>query len=72
LKLRLEDRLGLLDPIAIRVFWSFGTPDTLHLRGRVIERKGVEGVREETPTWRNILNTLQGDKGRERADSDDP
>ncbi len=57
-KLRLEDRLGLLDPIQILVFRSFGTPDALHIRGRVRERKGVEGTAKETSTWRNILNTL--------------
>lgn len=57
-KLRLEERLGLLDPIQILVFRSFGTPDILHLRGRVIERKGTEGTTEESSTWQNILNNL--------------
>lgn len=57
-KLRLEDRWGLLDPIRIFVFRSFGTPDALHLRGRVAEQKGVQGIAEETSTWQNILNTL--------------
>ena len=56
--LRLEERLGLLDPVRLVVFRSFGTPDALHLWGRVIERKGVEGTTEETSTWQNVLNTL--------------
>jgi phosphatidate phosphatase APP1 len=56
-KLRLEDRLGLLDPIQLVVYRSFGTGDALHIRGRVVERKAIEGTTEETPTWRNILNT---------------
>lgn len=64
-KLRLEDRLDILDPISVRVFRSFGTQESLRLRGRVIERKGVKGVRQDTPTWRNILNTLR------RFDSDE-
>lgn len=57
-KLRLEARLGLLDPIQVLVFRSFGTPDALHLRGRVIERKGTEGTTEESSTWQNILTSL--------------
>lgn len=56
--LRLEERLGLLDPVQILVFRSFGTPDALHLRGRVIEKKGVEGTTEKSSTWQNVLNTL--------------
>lgn len=54
LKLRLEARLGLLDPIVIVVFRSYGTPDAIHLRGRVIERKGIQGSTEETSTWRTF------------------
>lgn len=57
-KLRLEDRLGLLDPVQLLVFRSFGTPRLLHLRGRVRERKGVEGTTEASPLWRNVSNTL--------------
>lgn len=56
--LRLEERLGLLNPVQLLVFRSFGTPDALHLRGRVIEKKGVEGTTEKTSTWQNVLNTL--------------
>ncbi len=57
-KLRLESRLGLLSPIQILVFRSYGTPTSLHVRGRVTERKAVEGTTERTSTWRNILNTI--------------
>ena len=64
-KLRLEARFGLLDPVQILVFRSFGTPTALHLRGRVTERKAVEGTTRRTSTWRNILNTLH------RLDSDE-
>ena len=64
-KLRLESRFGLLDPIQILVFRSYGTPTALHVRGRVTERKGVSGTTERTSTWRNILDTLH------RLDSDE-
>jgi phosphatidate phosphatase APP1 len=57
-KLRIEERFGLLDPIQIVVFRSFGTPDLLHLRGRVRERKGVEGTSQESSVWQNVVNSL--------------
>lgn len=59
LLLRLKSRLNLLDPLQLLVFRSFGTPDALHLRGRVIERKGIDGSAGESATWRNVLNTLR-------------
>lgn len=58
LKLRLEDRLGMLDRIQLLAFRSFGTPTLLRVRGRVRERKGVEGSTEETSLRRNVSNTL--------------
>ncbi|HEV2149728.1 MAG TPA: phosphatase domain-containing protein [Longimicrobiaceae bacterium] len=57
-KLRLEDRLGLLDPVQILVFRSFGTPELVRIRGRVRERKGVAGTTEESSFWQNVSNTL--------------
>lgn len=57
-RLRLEARLGLLDPIQIQGFRSIGTPERLHLRGRVIEKKGTSGTTEESSLWQNILDTL--------------
>ena len=58
LKLRLEERLGLLDAIELLVYRSFGTPDLLRVHGRVREKKGVEGTTEKTSVWRNIRDTL--------------
>ncbi|HVR96385.1 MAG TPA: hypothetical protein VMW27_07215 [Thermoanaerobaculia bacterium] len=34
LKLRIEEKLGLLDPVQIQVFRSFGVSDLLQIRGR--------------------------------------
>lgn len=64
-KLRLEDRLGLLDPIQLLVFRSFGTPRRLHVRGRVREQTGVQGSAEESSLWRNVTDMLR------RLDSDE-
>lgn len=58
LKLRLEERLGLLDTIVIETFRSFGTPEALHVRGRVVERKGLEGSADESRTWRNVIDMI--------------
>lgn len=57
-KLRLEDRLGVLDDVQLLAFRSFGTPRLLHLRGRVRERRGVEGTTRATSLRRNVSNTL--------------
>lgn len=64
-KLRLEDRLGLLDPIQLLIYRSIGTRDLLHVRGRVLERKNVEGVAAETDLVNNVMNALR------RWDSDE-
>lgn len=63
--LRLERRLGLLAPVHVVPFRSFGTPRLLRLRGRVIERKGVQNLTEESSTWQNVLNTLRRIESRE-------
>lgn len=59
LKLRLEDRLGILDPIMIFPYNSFGTEDGLHLRGRVVEQRELKGTSEESSTWRNVIDMIQ-------------
>ena len=59
LKLRLEDRLGILDPIAVHTYASFGTCDGIRLRGRVVEHSELKGSAEEVSTWRNIVDMIQ-------------
>jgi phosphatidate phosphatase APP1 len=58
LKLRIEEKLGLLDPVQIQVFRSFGIPDLLQIRGRVVERKSTAGTTEKSSLWRNIVDTV--------------
>lgn len=57
-RLRLEARLGLLDPVQIQVFRSIGTSRLFHLRGRVLEKKGTSGTTEKSSLWQNIVDTL--------------
>ena len=64
-KLRLEAKLGLLDPVQILPFRSYGTPDVLHVRGRATERKAQSGTTEEASLLRNVVDTIR------RLDSDE-
>ena len=64
-KLRLEARLGLLDAIQLLPFRSYGTPNVLHVRGRVTERKAISGTTEKTSVIRNVIDTIH------RLDSDE-
>ena len=59
LKLRIENRLGILDPIAIHAYTSFGTSDAIRLRGRVVEHSELKGSPEEASTWRNVVDMIQ-------------
>ncbi len=59
LKLRLEDHLGILDPVVVHTYDSFGTTDGLRLRGRVVEHRELKGSGEEPSTWRNVRNMIQ-------------
>ena len=64
-KLRLEAKLGLLDPVQVLPFRSYGTPDVLRVRGRVTERKALSGTTERSSVLRNVLDTIH------RLDSDE-
>lgn len=46
--------------LQVRPFRGFGTRDgKLHLRGRVLDDKGIRKPDPEQPTWKNALNTLR-------------
>jgi phosphatidate phosphatase APP1 len=64
-KLRLKKRLGMLDSIELAVYRAFGTPDLLHIWGRVVEQKGLEGSAEPASVFRNALSTLHRLRSRE-------
>lgn len=44
LRLRAEDKLGILKPLAIVPYRSMGLPSLFHVLGRVIEAQGEEGA----------------------------
>ena len=57
-KFGVERRFGLFDPLVLLAYRSEGTPELLRVRGRVVERTGVEKPDEGGSVFRNILNTF--------------
>lgn len=65
LKYRLAYSLGLPDPIQIVPYRGYGSPQTLYLRGRVLEDQGIGAAMQNDSLWDNLLNTyrrLQSDE----------
>lgn len=59
LKLRLEEKLGLLDELRLVAYFGHGTRRSLHVKGRLIEAKGERGsLGGEDGILRNVLTTL--------------
>ena len=59
LRLRAEDRLGLLGPLSIVPYRSMGMPGLFHVLGRVIEAKGEAGDLGGSSVLANARTTLQ-------------
>mgnify|MGYP001061999395 CR=1 FL=1 len=55
-KTYIKKKLGIQNSISIMPFWSYGTPDTLYLQGRVLKDEGIALQEENAPLWENILN----------------
>lgn len=59
-KLRLEERLGLLDDLELIAFDGHGTERFLSIKGRLVEKKGLAGsLGPDGSRWQNVLNTLR-------------
>ena len=58
LKLSAKKRLGLFEPLQVLPYRSHGTPDKLRVKGRILERKGVEKGGSGGAV-RNVLNTVR-------------
>lgn len=64
-KLRLENRFGLLDDLVVEPFRSWGNDRVIHIHGRLLESKGIAEPREDDSIARGIHNTIR------RLDSDE-
>jgi phosphatidate phosphatase APP1 len=52
----LRRRLKLIKPLQIITYRSYGTPERLYLKGRLIANKGITAPVEEHSSWRNLVN----------------
>lgn len=56
LTFKIKDKLGLKGPLQIVPYRSYGTPDRLYVKGRVLVDKGISQSEETDTTWENLLN----------------
>ncbi|UOQ70800.1 App1 family protein [Hymenobacter cellulosilyticus] len=54
--LRARTRLGLLDPLQIVPYRSYGTPTRLYIKGRLLTDKGIGEPDPNDSRWSNLLN----------------
>ncbi|TGE28691.1 App1 family protein [Hymenobacter metallicola] len=54
--LRTRTRLGLLDPLQIVPYRSYGTPTRLYVKGRLLTDKGIGEPDPSDSRWHNLLN----------------
>ncbi|MFD2999264.1 App1 family protein [Pontibacter toksunensis] len=52
----LKNKLGLNRPLHIVTYRSYGTPNRLYVKGRVMVNKGITRSEENDTLWENILN----------------
>jgi phosphatidate phosphatase APP1 len=56
-KARLGKRLDRDDPLQILPYRGYGTPERLHLQGRVLQDEPVGAAGENDTLWKNVANT---------------
>jgi len=54
LKYRLRWALGGPGPLRIDAYRGYGTTRELHLKGRVLEDRGIEPPGEQESAWKNL------------------
>ncbi|GAA4386636.1 App1 family protein [Hymenobacter koreensis] len=53
---RARTRLGLLHPVQVLPYRSYGTPERLYVKGRVLTDKGITDPDPSDSRWHNLLN----------------
>ncbi|NEM97894.1 App1 family protein [Pontibacter burrus] len=56
LTFKLKSRLGMMHPLQIVPYRSYGTPERLYVKGRVLKDKGITKSEEQDTLWENLLN----------------
>lgn len=55
-RFRLRQRMSSTDPLQIIPYRSYGTPNRIYIKGRVLEDKGIAGAAEGDRSFHNLLN----------------
>lgn len=63
--LAVESKLGIRDPLRIMPYKGYGTPETVCIRGRVLEKEGIRSLGKEASVVKNLVNMYR------RFDSDE-
>lgn len=64
-RVRFRLRRGWLDPVQVAVYRGYGTPQALHLRGRVVARRALGRATVGDSPWRNLRGMLRRFTGEE-------
>lgn len=56
LTFKLKRKLNMMGPLQIVPYRSYGTPDRLYVKGRVLVDKGIKQSEENDTLWENLLN----------------
>ncbi|RIJ41805.1 App1 family protein [Pontibacter oryzae] len=56
LTFQLKNKLKLNTPLQIVTYRSYGTPERLYVKGRVLVDKGIRQSEENDTTWENLMN----------------
>ncbi|MBF9254776.1 DUF2183 domain-containing protein [Pontibacter sp. 172403-2] len=56
LAFKLKRRLGMLQPLQILPYRSYGTETRLYVKGRVLADKGITQSEQDDTLWENLLN----------------
>jgi len=59
LKARLSQRLGLGEPLMIQAYHGYGTPQSVTIKGRVLENEGIREATDHDTIWQNMLNAYR-------------
>src|SRR5687768_12810678 len=54
--IELRKRFGSDNPLEIVTYKSYGTPDQIYVRGRVLEEKGILKSAGKDSIWNNLLS----------------
>jgi len=56
LTFQLKRKLNMMHPLQIVPYRSYGTPDRLYVKGRVLVDKGIKHSEEQDTLWENLMN----------------